>query len=175
MKILNFPDLRQTYDFDCGANAAQCVLDYFGIDTNEKEVMKIAGTTRGGTPIKGVIKTLEKFGLKVKAREMSIEQIKKFIDKNIPVILLVQAWTEQKKVDWKNDWKDGHYVVAIGYDKHKFYFEDPSSELRTYMHYKELDKRWHDVDTNRKKYVHFGIAVYGKKPKFDIRKKIHLG
>ena len=176
MKILNFPDLRQIYDYDCGANAAQSVLDYYGIDKKESEITKIAGTTKAGTSIKGVIKALKKYGLKTKKGEMTVEQIKKFIDRKIPVILLVQAWTKQEKPDWEKDWKDGHYVIAIGYGKHKFYFEDPTSELRTYMVYKELDKRWHDIDTGikRKKYVHFGIAVYGKKPSYSLKKKIHM-
>ncbi|MFH1311120.1 MAG: cysteine peptidase family C39 domain-containing protein [Nanoarchaeota archaeon] len=174
MKILMFPNLRQAYEYDCGANVTQSILDYYGIDAKESEIIKIAGTTRVGTSIKGIIKTLKKFGLKTKKGELTINQIKQYIDKKIPVILVIQAWTENKKVNWEKDWKDGHYVVVIGYDKHKFYFEDPASELRTYLTYKELDKRWHDMDVKRKKYVHFGIAVYGKKPAYSFKKKIHM-
>ena len=173
MKILIFPELRQTYAYDCGANAVQSVLGYYGIDKREDEIMKIAGTTKAGTSINGIIKALKKFGLKTKAEGMSISQVKKCIDKKIPVILVLQAWSKKKNHDWKKDWKDGHYIVVIGYDKHKVYFEDPSSELRTWLTYKELDKRWHDKDDN-KIYIHFGISVYGKKPSYSPRKNIHL-
>ena len=173
MKILMFPELRQTYNYDCGANAIQSILGYYGIDTRESKIMKIAGTTKAGTTIKGIIKTLKKFGLKTKAGEMTISQIKKYIDKKIPVILVLQAWFKKKKPDWEKDWKDGHYVVAIGYDKNKFYFEDPSSELRTYLTYDELDKRWHEK-VNKKIYIHFGISAYGKKPSYSLKKNIHM-
>ena len=59
MKILMFPELRQAYEYDCGANATQSVLDYYGIDKKESEIIKIAETTRAGTSIKGVIKALK--------------------------------------------------------------------------------------------------------------------
>ncbi|MBU2236000.1 C39 family peptidase, partial [Patescibacteria group bacterium] len=100
--------------------------------------------------------------------------IKKFINKKIPVILLVQAWTNIKNVNWEKDWIDGHYVVAIGYDKNKIYFEDPSSISRTHLTYNELIKRWHDTDCDGKKYVNYGIAVYGKKPVYDLSKSKHM-
>ena len=175
MKILNFPELRQTYNYDCGANAVQSILAYYGIDTNESKIMKIAGTNKKeGTRPSKIIKTFEKFGLKTKSKEMTIDQVKKFIDKKIPVLLLIQAWSKDKNVNWEKDWKDGHYAIAIGYDKIKLYFEDPSSIFRTYLNYKEFEKRWHDKGRKNKKYVHYGIAVYGKKPMFSFEKKLHM-
>lgn len=174
MKILRFPELRQAYDYDCGANALESVLSYYGFDVSEDRIIKKAKTTKDGTSIKGILKTIKKFRLKSKSGEMTINQIKEYIDKKIPVILLLQAWTEKKKVNWEKDWHDGHYVVAIGYDKSKFYFTDPSSVLRTYLTFKEFGERWHDIGTDGKKYIHFGIAVYGKKPKFNFKQKIHM-
>src|SRR3989338_4435827 len=146
MKILDFPILRQTYDYDCGAKATEAVLGYYGLDIREEKIIKIAKTTKEGTPINGIKKVAKKYNLKCKAKEMNIEEIKDCINKNIPVILLLQAWTEKKKPNWKEDWVDGHYVVVIGYDKKKMYFEDPSSILRTYLNLKELKDRWHDED-----------------------------
>ncbi|MFH1314813.1 MAG: cysteine peptidase family C39 domain-containing protein [Candidatus Uhrbacteria bacterium] len=174
MKTLKFSELRQTYNWDCGANAIQSVLAYYGIDVRESIVMKIAGTTRGGTPISGIKKVVKKYGLKQKSGKMEIDDIKQYLDNEIPVILLVQAWTEKNNVDWEKDWVDGHYVVAIGYDKTKLYFEDPSSVLRTYLTYNEFMKRWHDVDKNGKKYINWGMAVFGKKAEYDLSKPIHM-
>ena len=175
MKILTFPELRQTYEYDCGASAVEAILDYYGIDMREEKIMKTAGTTKNGTSIKGIIKALKKYRLKVKSGEMTISQIKRYIDNKIPVILMLQAWTKKKKPDWEKDWIDGHYVIVIGYDGHKFYFEDPASASRTYLTYNELDKRWHDIDTDRKKYIHYSIATYGKKPRYSLKKRIHMG
>ncbi|MFA6161522.1 MAG: cysteine peptidase family C39 domain-containing protein [Patescibacteria group bacterium] len=174
MKSITLPQLRQTYGYDCGAKAIQTVLVYYGIELREDHILKTAGTTKNGTQIKGIIKVAEKNGLKTDSREMSIGDIKDYIDKKIPVILALQAWTAKKKVDWKKDWIDGHYVVAIGYTKDKILFEDPSSFERTYLKYNELEKRWHDMDIKGKKYDHHGIAVFGKKPKFDKDKLKHM-
>jgi predicted double-glycine peptidase len=174
MKLLSFPEFRQTYNYDCGANALQTVLEYYGVDVREDKLMRLAGTNKNnGTPISGIIKVLKKNKLRFKVGELSIKKLKKYIDEKIPVIILLQAWTEKKKVDWEKDWKDGHYVVAIGYSKNKFYFQDPSSPNRTYLTYKEMEKRWHDEDED-KRYVHYGIVVYGKKPRFNLRKIIHM-
>jgi len=65
--------------------------------------------------------------------------------------------------------------VAIGYDNKKFYFEDPSAVIRTYLTFKELEERWHDIDAKtKKKFYHFGITFYGKKPKFKLNEAIHM-
>ena len=173
--LLEFPELRQMFNYDCGANATQSVLVYYGKEIREDIVLRQEKTTpQDGTAVQSIVKELHHFGLKTVHREMTLDDIKKFLRSKVPVILLLQAWTEKEKVDWKNDWKDGHYVVAIGYDHEKIYFEDPSSFERTYLRDEELRKRWHDIDVGGKKYYNYGIAVYGKKPKFSGHKIIHM-
>ena len=174
MKTITLPQLRQTYGYDCGAKALQTVLVYYGIEVREDHLIKSAGTSKNGTSIQGIIKVANKYGLKTDSRQMTINDIKGYIKQKIPVILVLQAWTEKKKVNWEKDWIDGHYVVAIGYTKDKILFEDPSSFERTYLKYDELQKRWHDVDTDGKKYVHHGIAIFGKKPKFNRDEVVHM-
>ena len=193
-KILKFPLLRQTYNYDCGANVVQNILGYYGLDVREGNIMKIARTKKSGTNIGGIKKVLKYFGLSYEEKKMNIQTIKKYLNKKIPVILMIQAWTEQKDVNWKNDWKDGHYVTAIGYDKNKIYFQDPSSEKITFLTYKQLGERWHDKDTKNKKIINQGLAVkrnkysknphpekvtdykeYGKTYRYDNKKVIHMG
>lgn len=173
MKILDFPELRQISEFDCGANALQSVLAYYGIEINEEEILKEAKTSQKGTSVQNIESVAKKHGLKFDSRKMTIADVKKYIDEKAPVILLVQAWSENKKTDWQKDWKDGHYVVAIGYDKTKIYFEDPYAFERTFLTFDELILRWHDAVAN-KQYINHGIAVYGKNPKFDSKKIIHM-
>ncbi len=55
---------------------------------------------------------------------MSIVQLIDHLRNNRPVILLMQAWSDPI-VDYTNDFDDGHFVVAIGYDLNYIYFEDP--------------------------------------------------
>lgn len=173
MKIKHFPNLRQTHDYDCGAQAIQSVLAYYGIDVRESEIMELAGTTEHGTFPGSIKKVVQDHGLSVDFREMSIEEVKQHIDKKIPVILLLQAWAGKGGMDWQNDWENGHYAIAIGYDKSKIYFEDPASIFRTYLTYDELRARWHDTDRD-KKYVNYGMAVYGKTPAYHPEKVIHM-
>jgi ABC-type bacteriocin/lantibiotic exporter with double-glycine peptidase domain len=138
-------------------------------------IMELAGTTKeGGTPIKGIIKVAQKFGLKTQAKRMTLLEIKNFINRGIPVIMPLQAWTKKKKINWQKNWSDGHYVVAIGYDKQKIYFEDPGNISRTYLTYGELADRWHDMDSHGKKYINYGLAIYGKKPKYNLNKAVHM-
>jgi ABC-type bacteriocin/lantibiotic exporter with double-glycine peptidase domain len=174
MKKLHLPQFRQTYNYDCGATALQSILAYYGIEEREDRIIKIAKTTKDGTSIENIIKVIKKYGLKASSKKMTIEEVKKYIDKKIPVILVLQAWAHKKKVDWENNWEDGHYTVAIGYTKDKIIFEDPAHFNNTYLTYKELEKRWHDMDTKGKKYINHGIAVFGKKPEYKSDKIIHM-
>lgn len=169
MVMLDFPEFRQSFDYDCGAKAVQAMLAYYGIDVDEEEIIKLAGTNRkSGTSISGVVRVLEKYNLKYHSGELEIDKIKSQLAEGHPVILILQAWTKDYRPVWDLDWKDGHYVVAIGYDDKKVYFEDPYSINRTYLTYNELEKRWHNQQ-KRKKYVHYAISVYGRKPRYPTK------
>ena len=169
-KILDFPKLRQVYDYDCGANALQGVLDYYGIDVNEGIIMKKAGTNHKGTEISGLKKAAEYFKLKYREGEMTFDDLKKYIDKKIPVIIAIQAWPKEK-VNWKTEWSTGHYVVVVGYSKNRIYFEDPYSERRTFLYYSELEERWHHNDAERNKLSHWGMALSRPANSKKLRKK----
>jgi ABC-type bacteriocin/lantibiotic exporter with double-glycine peptidase domain len=174
MRGFNFPESRQCSDYDCGANAIGSVLAYYGIDLNESDIIKIAGTTKkAGTPISGMKKLFRKFKLKYKEGKMDINSLKQHIKKKVPVIIALQAWEDKKIKNWKNVWAFGHYAIPVGYDKKRIYFEDPASIFRAYISFEELEEKWHDEDyKTKKKYVHWGIAVFGKPAKKN--KKIHM-
>ena len=177
--MIKLPDLRQTKGYDCGAIVIQTILDYYGMDVREDKILKLTRTNKKKvTQTRDIERVFKKYGLKTKSGKFTIEEVKKFIDKKIPVILVLQAWAIKKEVDWKKDWKDGHYVIAIGYDKEKMYFDDPATIWKTYLTFDELKKRWHDVGglkNKGKKYIHFGIVAYGKKRKFSEKKSVHMG
>ncbi|PKM91510.1 hypothetical protein CVU82_02860 [Candidatus Falkowbacteria bacterium HGW-Falkowbacteria-1] len=174
MKNIGLPQLRQTYGYDCGAKALQAVLAYYGIEVREEYIIKRTKTSEDGTSIEGIVETVSAYGLKSTSREMSIKDIKDYLNKKIPVILALQAWTKKEDVDWETDWDDGHYVVAAGYTRNKIIFEDPFSFVRTYLTCDELEKRWHDVGVDGKKYFHHGIAIFGEKKKFKRDRLIHM-
>lgn len=77
MKILDFPELRQIFEFDCGANALQSVLAYYGIDIKESEILKEAKTSQSGTSVQKIESVAGKHGLKVDSKKMTIADVKK--------------------------------------------------------------------------------------------------
>lgn len=175
MHILPLPQLRQTFDYDCGAKALQAVLVYYGLEVREDIIMQVAHTTAEGTPLQGLVAAAQSYGLSAESKEMTIQDIRSYIDKHIPVIIALQAWNQDRAINWTTDWDDGHYVVAIGYTDQTIIFEDPSSFERTYLAYDELDDRWHDVGVDGTRYVHIGIAIYGKDPVFQPADIVHMG
>jgi len=171
-KILNYPEFRQVYTWDCGANALQTVLIYYGIDVREKTLMNQLGTTsEHGTPVINmveIIKGAEYYGLEAEDKDdMTIDDLKHAIDNGWPTIIAIQAYMDkddqdEHAIEYKNNWNEGHYVVVIGYDDKNIYFEDPSDTKRTFLSYDEFNDRWHDMDDDGKKYEHWGIICKGK-------------
>lgn len=173
MKILDFPKLRQTFDYDCGAKSLQAVLDYYGITVCEDVILKIARiNARDGALIKGMCSFLKRTGLRYDSKSMTVSDLKSYIDQRIPVIVLLQAWSS-KVVDYESDFSDGHWVVVIGYSRDKFFFEDPYSFEHTFLGYKELESRWHAKE-GKKLILNHGIAVFGKKASYDSKKVVHM-
>lgn len=173
--ILELPDLRQYSDFDCGVSVTQGILAYYGIDSTESELiseMKI--DPNWGTEPKQIETLMQNRGLEVVSKQMTLEEIKSYIDQRTPVILDIQAWDENPDVDYETTKEDGHYVIAIGYDDDGFIFEDPSWTGLAKLSYDELLKRWHDIDANNNELRNWGIAVIGT-PKYTRSKYVEIG
>ena len=167
--LIRVPLIRQYNSYGCGVAALQSIFGYYGQDYRGDKLSKALGTTSGnGTDYKNMVRVAEKEGYTVQTYAgMTVDQLKVFIDAKTPVLLVIQAWATQP-VDWANDWKDGHYVVAVGYDNDNFYFMDPATVGNyTYIPVAELPSRWHDKDQRRKELYQFGIVIDGKTPAYD--------
>lgn len=165
--VLEFPQVRQSTTYSCGAAVVQSILAYYGKDFREKELMeKLHTTEQNGTDPSKIISYLKQNGLKVKFAKMTIENIQKYINQKIPVIVLIQAWADKEK-EYDKNLDNGHYAVCIGYTKDKLLFEDPSIYERGYLKFDDFIKRWKDISTSSDVvYKHVGIAVYGEEPKY---------
>jgi ABC-type bacteriocin/lantibiotic exporter with double-glycine peptidase domain len=163
LKILEYPELRQVYTYDCGANALQSALTYYGYDMREDEIMKEAGTTDKGSTSAGLKKTLTHFNIPFIDGKFTVDDLKIHIDNKWPTIMPIQAYPENPEDwDYSKDWEDGHWVTAIGYSTIGVIFEDPSSTKRTFISFENLEKRWHDIDEEGTKLEHYGIVCKGK-------------
>lgn len=151
---IQVPLKRQELKSSCGAGALRSVLHYFGINKTEEEIRQMVKTNEEGTKTQNIIRVARQLGLKTKAKyNMDEQDLKDWIDKQIPVIICFQAWGAKKYYKTK---ESGHYAVVIGYDDENVYFQDPSiDDARGHLPWKEFIKRWHDVERDR-----YGIAIW---------------
>lgn len=162
---IHLPSVRQGDSYDCGSACLRSVCEFFKVGPeDQKEFIKSCKSDKKkGTKPEDIIRAARSFGLSVKpVHGMKIEQLKQFIDLERPVIVCMQAWDESgEKEKSYNKLEMGHYVVAIGHDDDKIYFEDPMmAGERGSLPHKEFMARWHDKDAEGKVYNRFGIVLW---------------
>lgn len=159
---------RQTFDFDCGAQALQTVMAYYGVYVRGDRLMKALNTGPHGTPVSGMVAVAEKHGFDVQAKTgWTLREVIRLVELGHPVIVLVQAWADRYMTldDWRKNYNDGHYVVLIGHAEGVLLFEDPASFHRTWLREREFLARWHDRDARTNEiHEHFGMVLMGKEP-----------
>ncbi len=171
IKVLDFPNTRQSYVYSCGPGAVQAVMAYYGRDFRESQLIDLLKTDKNdGTTVKYIVNFLDSQGLKVDVKEhMTKADLFSYIDRGIPVIALIQAWG--KEADFNNHyadlWDDGHFVVVIGYTRKNIICSDPALFKNGYIPIAEFMDRWHDYDEGNTKTWQMGLAVYGIKPSFE--------
>lgn len=161
--IIKIPMTRQATNYTCGVAALQSVLMFYGDEFLESDLAKLLkANPQEGTAYAEMKRFSESKGYNVQVyKDMKVTDLKKLLDAGKPVICLIQAWPE-RKVNYKTDWDDGHYVVTIGYDDGNVYFMDPSTLGNyTYIPTDEFLVRWHDTDS-KVKLNHFGMVVQKK-------------
>ncbi len=167
-KILDFPTTRQSYDYSCGPGAVQVVMAYYGEDFRESELIELLKTDKvGGTYIKDIINFFNSEGLSTDVKQMMTKkELFSYIDRNIPVIVMIQAWGSDADFNnhYRNTWAEGHFVVVIGYTDKEVICSDPALFKAGYIPVAEFMDRWHDYDEGETKTWQLGIAVYGRNP-----------
>ena len=114
MKLIDYPETRQVFNFDCGANALVSVLVFAGLEEREDRVAALAGTTKAGTSTAGILRVLNYYGLPFVARQrMRPDDLRAAIDNGFPTLITLQAYRESHR-PYRELWDDGHWVVAIG-------------------------------------------------------------
>jgi hypothetical protein len=109
-----------------------------------------------------IVRDAEARGLEAESRTgMAERDLEADLDRGVPVVLAIQAWADDPPADaagWAARTEDGHYVIAVGYDVGRFYFEDPAMFGMGYIGRAELEACWHDFDEFGTELEHFGIA-----------------
>lgn len=160
--LIRVPLTRQTSDYTCGVAVMQSILYYLDEKDDYSEeilISELKADPVKGTSYRAMADYARSKGYRIEVRtEMRLDDLREFIDKGEPVIVLIQAWAESP-VDYSRDLDDGHYVVAIGYDRDNVYFMDPSTLGNyTYLPNREFLDRWHDEDAGVH-LNHFGMII----------------
>jgi predicted double-glycine peptidase len=172
--LIKVPRLRQATDYTCGVCALQAVLAYYGDDVREDVLSRaLKANPRDGTRYQAIADYSRKQGYNVAIKkDAELQELEAILKSGLPAICLIQAWAETKssspgkKIDYASDWQDGHYVVAVGFDKDNFYFMDPSTVgTYTYIQRNDFLERWHDTDGHEK--LHHFIMVISKEKPYD--------
>lgn len=165
--VIQLPNVRQSSTYSCGAAALQAVLVYYGkSDVGESKIKEALGTTADGTTPGDIKKVAEAFDLIANIRtNMNLDDLKGFVDNDIPVMVAYQAWRDKNNTTpWNDNWDDGHWSVVIGMDDDFIYFEDPALIGSIgYLYQEEFIERWHDVDRGEK-LMGLGIVITSPDP-----------
>lgn len=159
-KLIRLPLVRQATDYTCGIGALASILAYYGIETREDELSKkLKSDPKKGTAYQRIADYAQAQGCEVRiVKNMSLADLKGFLDKQVPVLCLLQAWGDDPE-DYEKGWQDGHYVVAAGYDHRNIYFMDPSTLGNfAYVPIESFLKRWHDTD-GKERLFNFGMVI----------------
>jgi len=172
--MVPLPDTQQKTDYSCGASAMMSVCRYFGLGPDYEEDFIDLLKAKGMDPRIGVhpyqlVAIADLF--KLEREELGPKtagRLKPHLRAGHPVLMMIQAWGEDKETGlplerYAGVWKEGHWVVAIGYDEKGIFFEDPSLEaVRGYIRYRSLNERWHDHGPHGKHMDRYGLAVWKK-------------
>jgi ABC-type bacteriocin/lantibiotic exporter with double-glycine peptidase domain len=151
----------QAYTYDCGTKALQLVMAYYGEEVPYYKLLrKVKSHKRYGIPERKIANIARGYGFKVASkRNCSLSEVKKHIENQQPVIVLLQAWSEIEltQEDWKRTDDFGHYSIVVGFEDGKVFFNDPLSFCRAWLTEVEFINRWHGDGKNR-----FSLIINGK-------------
>ncbi len=119
----------------CGPASLKMILNYFGVDVSERQLIKLTGCTPGkGVGAKGILEGAKKLGFDGFIKDDSnFNELRHYVIKNkIPVI-----------VDWF--WYDeGHYSVVVDIDRENIYMLDPSLGHLRALRLRKFRRLWFD-------------------------------
>ncbi len=126
MKLLKIKPFQETLNSGyCGPAVLKMVLQYYGINKSEKELAKLARTTKiGGTSDETIINVVRKFELKpIVKNNASLKDVERYTKRGVPVIV---NWFTRGRRDYPNSAvADGHYSIVVGLDRQYIYLQDP--------------------------------------------------
>ena len=141
---MKVPFFKQHTDYTCGPACMKMVMKYFGKEFTEEHLKKLMKTKKkDGTEHSALVNCTEKKGFNYRVHKNStINQIKYYIDKELPVIINFIAPDG-----------NGHYAVVTEYKKDKLILNDPYYGKKTEIKNNDLEKKWHSEGKKTKRWM----------------------
>jgi predicted double-glycine peptidase len=150
------PRVVQTTEYTCAPAALKSALAYLGRarGVGERRLARALGTSeQAGTEPREIARVARSFGVRAATRAgMSLENLGAHVERGEPVIVLYQAWSEDRSVRarYPTSYESGHFAVVIGVDAHRVYLQDPGLEgSRAALEREDFLSRWHGLDAGR--------------------------
>jgi hypothetical protein len=168
--IAGVVDVRQSTGYSCGAAALQAILAFWGTSEREDRLMaRLRTSPEQGTSPENIVRVAREYGLQADLREnLNLEDLEAALGQGCTPIVDLQAWRDGAAQAWAETWEDGHYMVLLGMDADRLYFEDPSLlGSRGFIPRREFVERWHDyegdppLDASDRAYSHMAIFIRG--------------
>ncbi len=118
-KLIKVRYHREEKTYTCGPAALKIAFSHFGKHFSENTLIRFAGGVGiEGANFEKMKKIAKKAGFRVVVARTGNrwKDLQKYIDRGLPVIVIFRCWG------------DGHYSVAVGYDKKYVYIMDPASD-----------------------------------------------
>ena len=109
MKVADVPVIMQMEALECGAASLAMVMAYYGKWVPLEQVRSDCGVSRDGSNAKNIYMAAQHYGMEVRARRMSPEQIRE--EGFCPCIV---------------HWDMNHFVVVKGFRGNSVYINDPA-------------------------------------------------
>jgi len=164
--LIDFPEVRQTTDYSCGASALQAILYYYGLSYREDQLIEILRSNHNaGTPPSNIVTYCRKLGfIVIEKQHMTIDDIRYYLKQKIPILVAYQVSGAS------NTCQNGHYSVIIGLQGDKLIFDDPAIIGKGFIRIADFFRRWYDCDIYGQQYVRYGIMIYGARIKYNSKK-----
>ena len=158
-----YPTVTQKTRDDCGAAIVSSILRKHNIKHQYTRLCKELNVSNAtGTEEADIVNFLNAKGFRVwMTYDMTVDSLMNFIDTEIPVVLIIQAWSRSKREDKYESFANyGHYVLAIGHDDNRVIFMDSGLPFGSYGYLtkEELEKRWYYVSEDKRR-LRVGIVV----------------
>lgn len=175
IKNIPFPDTKRGSDSSCAISCIRGMLSFYGYDITDGKLKDHINQEIGDVIIPDeIVKSFNKIGFDCISMEMTVDTLKGYIDRHLPVMVLLQAWSKNPLQDYGTNSINGHWCVVIGYNDRYTLVEDPFLlNNHGYITWYDFNRRWYHETIDGVMFKHWGIVVLGEE-NFEPEKMIKI-